>query len=841
MIQLPKLPVIEVLDQLDRVLTDQHEAILTAPPGAGKTTLVPLACLASSWLLGQKIILLQPRRIAVRAAAQRMAELCNGAVGERIGYRVRMETRVSAQTQIEIMTEGVYLRLLNSDPALEGVGLVIFDECHERHLDTDLALALTLNARKLFSDLRPQPLKLLLMSATLEATALQRLLQSDSGHDVPLIESFGRSFPVQQVYLGNAAHHWDQTDALFKAVSRALNETTGHILVFLPGVAEINRLQQRFHDERMDSQIEVSVLHGNLALAQQHAVLQPPAQGIRRITLATSIAQTSLTIEGVSVVVDSGYIRVPRFDPRTGLSRLESQRISKATAAQRAGRAGRLGPGFCYRLWSEAEQFNLTEHDTPEIVNADLCQLTMQLIAWGTPDASDLAWLDPPKASSMASAYDLLVQLGAVTQHQLTLLGEQMLALPVHPRLAAMVMFADDKRSVELAGLLSALISAKDPLADGNSSDIADRVDYVKNNHSRVAKQLRREAQQIISARPKWRSPPKNLDHLQDSQCLAVLLAIAYPDRIAKRTQGCDFKLANGRGVSLQPHDPLARCDWLVVTSLGGRQGLSRDNVFLAAAFDPNILTHELPGKVVSKEVTYWDSKQDRLLSERQTWLGELCFRSEPSEVSRVFREQALLDYVRITGLSLFNWDAGARQLCARVRLAAELEPGSGWPDFTDSGLLAALEKWLLPAAGQIRRGEDFKQVQLPAQLLALLDWSQQQRLAEQFPKCMLVPSGLEVEIDYLSYPPILAVKLQAMFGLKSTPTIAGGRVPLVVHLLSPAGRPLQVTQDLAGFWAGSYQQVRREMKGRYPKHPWPEYPYSMPATHRAKPRPQKG
>ncbi|BFM07686.1 ATP-dependent helicase HrpB [Halioxenophilus aromaticivorans] len=837
---LPELPVTEILSRLSQSLNTQDQAIVLAPPGAGKTSLIPLALLAEPWLAEQKIILLQPRRIAVRSVAARLAELLQEPVGERVGYRVRLETKVSARTQIEVMTEGLFLRMLHADPSLDGVGIVIFDECHERHLDTDLSLALVLNSRELLSDLREQPLKLLMMSATLDGSGLQSMLSLACGQAVEVIESQGRRYPVEAIYSQNAtAPTMAPVEQLCAPIQRALTETEGSVLVFLPGVGEIQRLQAGLGDtlSQAGQAMEVLPLHGNLPLAQQRAVILPPTPGRRKIILATSIAQTSLTIEGITAVVDSGWIRVPKYDPRTGLTRLVTERISQATATQRAGRAGRLGPGRAYRAWPESMQSQLALRDAPEILSADLSAVMLQVIDWGADDVDSLHWLDKPPAGAVAAAVGLLSDLGAVSQGQITSVGQALMQIPASPRLACMLAAACDQHSVELAANLAALIGNKDPLYNAHSADIELRLALL--NKKSGHQQIQRESRQLFSAT--WsqtqsrRQPLPN--GVTEDNLIGYLLAHAYPDRIAKRGKGCHYTLANGRGVSLEEHDPLAKNEWIVVASLGGISGRSRDRVFLASGFDAELLNGPLKDHCVEECSVEWN-ENGRFQALRQIKLGHLILSSHAiDEVTPAEKEAALLAMIREQGLGLFTVSEDVAQWRARVACMARLYPEEQWPDVSDNGILTNLEQWFMPTASSVANLADIAKLNLADLLANLLVWPQPQQLKDRLPRKLTVPSGLVVNIDYKASPPVLAVKLQAMFGLTQTPSLADGRLPLAIHLLSPAGRPLQITQDLAGFWAGSYHEVRKELKGRYPKHPWPEDPATAPATHRAKPR----
>lgn len=845
MTDFPQLPISQVLPELQQALFQHHQLLLLAPPGAGKTTLVPLALLDQSWLGLQKILLLQPRRVAARSVAQRMAELLAEPVGQTVGYRLRMDTKVSASTRIEVMTEGVFLRLLQADPSLEGVGLVIFDEFHERNLDSDLAMALSLNSRELFGDLREQPLKLMVMSATLDGVALAEFLQSACNAEVPQIVSEGRSYPVAIHYCGEYKPAEDSVARVKSVLLRAINETEGNILVFLPGVGEIRRLNQLLGDEPLPESVQIGELHGSQSLEDQRRALQPPPPGSRRVTLTTSIAQTSLTIEGVTVVVDSGLIRSPRFDPRTGLSRLQVHTVSKATATQRTGRAGRLAPGVCYRLWSEAQHQQRVDQDTPEILSADLCELILQATAWGEPNLQHLHWLDTPPTHLQNAACDLLRSLNALNTQQLTEHGQKLLAVPLHPRLGHMMVVGAELGCLALSAELAILLQAKDPLQNrSDSTDIAERISFLQTSQTNEAKRLRTEVKALLRQTQSMLSVESVQNPLEEHLAIGLLLASAYPDRIAKKTRGSDFKLANGRGVSLPTHDALAQSPWLVVANIGGRQGASRDRAFMAARLDESLFATHLKFLVEQQDRIDWDNQQGRFVGEQLDKIGQLIWRSrELQTISSEQRRQVIYQRVRDQGLAIFNCPDAVKTLQARVQLAQQSHLSSSqcqadqWPDFSEVGLLNTLEDWFMPSVDAIKTAADFKQVDVLSLLKNQLDWPQQQLLNDQLPEKIQVPSGSNIRIDYLASPPVLAVRLQEMFGLQVSPSLANGRVKLLIHLLSPAGRPLQITDDLAGFWAGSYQAVRKEMKGRYPKHHWPEDPYSVAPTRRAKSR----
>ncbi|AYC34389.1 ATP-dependent helicase HrpB [Pseudomonas cavernae] len=839
------LPIDSVLPELRAALATRHEVVLEAPPGAGKTTRVPLALLDEPWLAGQRILMLEPRRLAARAAAERLASELGEQVGETVGYRIRLDSKVGPRTRIEVVTEGILARRLQDDPALDGVGLVIFDEFHERSLDADLALALCLNGRELLRD--EPPLKLLLMSATLEGERLSALLG-----DAPVVRSAGRMFPVATQWGAPLQPGAALEPRVVQTVLQALGEQPGSLLVFLPGQAEIRRVHERLA-EALGEQVEILLcpLHGELDLAAQRAAIEPAPAGRRKVVLATNIAETSLTIDGVRVVVDAGLARVPRFDPGSGMTRLVTQRISRASATQRAGRAGRLQPGVCYRLWSQAQHEQLVAYDSAEILQADLAGLALQLARWGVAPA-ELAWLDVPPAAAYAQAQDLLVRLGALDQRGvLTAHGQAMSGLPAHPRLAHLLLRGQALGLGGLACDVAALLGERDIQPGGPRGGGADL-------HSRLAllgageraprgaqgavQRVRQLARQFRNLLPK--TAAKALADPEHPRWLGALLAFAYPDRIAqqRRPGGGDYRLANGRAAQFAEPDALMKHAWLVIADLGSRQGQREERIYLAADLDPELFDSVLAEQLSSREELDWDEREGVLRAERQRRVGELVLsRVSLAELDEAARARALLGLVRRKGLELLPWTPQLRQWQARVALLRRLDLAaqgrSDWPDVSDAALLASLEDWLLPYLGKVSRLSHFANLDLPGMLQVLLPWPLPQRLDELAPQQLAVPSGSRIAIDYSEAPPVLAVRLQELFGLAATPRIAGGRQSVKLHLLSPARRPVQVTQDLASFWANTYAEVKKDLKGRYPKHYWPDDPLIAEPTARAKPR----
>lgn len=831
------LPINAVLPALKSALRSHHEAVLEAPPGAGKTTLVPLALLDEPWLAGQTILMLEPRRLAARAAAERLAELLSEPVGETVGYRIRLDSRVSARTRIEVVTEGILVRRLQADPALEGVGLVIFDEFHERSLDADLALALTLNARAL---LRDTPLRVLLMSATLDGERLAALLGQ-----APVIRSEGRLYPVE-IRWGQALRSGERLEPLVvQTVLRALEEESGSLLVFLPGQAEIRRVSEALQPALQGQpHVQVFPLHGELELSAQRQAIAPPAAGVRKVVLATNLAETSLTIEGVRVVIDAGLARVPRFDPGCGMTRLETRRIAQASAIQRAGRAGRLEPGVCYRLWSAEQHSQLAAYSEAEILQADLSGFVLQLARWGA-EPSELTWLDHPPQAAYAQASELLAQLGAMEGQRLTIHGQCMAELPVHPRLAHMLLRGQTLGLGALAADLAALLVERDLLPRSEGTDLAQRLALLASEHrsgsiARV-RQLARQFRSLLSG-----AVVEPVADPHNESWLGLLLAFVYPDRIAqqRKSGGLDYRLANGRAAHFAEMDSLSKHPWLVVAELGSQQGQREERIYRAAALDPTHFNHLLAEQVQHTECLDWDDQTGSFRAEAQWRVGRLIWRVEPLDhLSHEARGDALVALIRRKGLELLPWTPELRQWQARIALlrALDLEhqPDSLWPDLSDGALLDALEDWLSPYLGRITRLAHFAQLDLAQILGALLPWPLPQHLEEWAPVSLNVPSGSQIRLDYSERPPVLAVRLQELFGWADTPRLANGRQIIKLHLLSPARRPVQVTQDLASFWRTTYAEVKKDLKGRYPKHYWPDDPLIAEATARAKPRKQ--
>ena len=802
-------------------------AVLMAPPGSGKTTRVPLALLAERWLGGRRIVLLEPRRLAARAAAGWMARLLGEPVGATVGYRIRRDTQVGPATRIEVVTEGVLTRMLATDPGLDGVGLVVFDEFHERSLHGDLGLALTLHSRTVLRD----DLRVLVMSATLDGAPVAQLLGG-----APIVTAEGRVFPVETLYA--TPRQGVRVDAAVAAAVRgALASETGDILVFLPGAAEIRRTAERLAEPALPAGVRVHQLYGDLPPEAQEAAIAPSSAGGRKVVLATSIAETSLTIEGVRIVIDSGLARVPRFSPRTGMTRLETVRVSRASADQRRGRAGRTAPGVCRRLWAEAAVAELRPFDTPEILEADLAPLALELADAGVSDPAELEWLDPPPAAALAQARELLAELGALDRAgRITLHGRAMAKLALHPRLAHMLLRA---RALNLAGLasdLTALLGERDILRGvDEQADITLRLEALRRGHPRAnpsgLRRARAEAA-LLRKRLGVRAEPGE----PAPQAAGLLLVLAYPDRVGQRRPGAPgrFLLRSGLGAYVSPADPLGLEDYVVAAELDGRPRESR--IFLAAPLARADLERELGDQVVAEDIVTWDDAADAVVARRRERLGAIVLADAPlRDPDPGAVAAALLDRVARDGVGALPWRDSALRLRSRLRFLHRLDPR--WPDVSDEALAGSLAEWLGPSLPGIRRRDELARIDLAGLLLGRLSPAQRKALDTLAPTHFEVPSGSRVPIDYGDpAAPVLSVRLQEVFGLTETPHV-GGSVPLTLHLLSPAHRPVQVTRDLASFWRTTYFDVRKDLKGRYPKHHWPDDPLVAEPTRRTRPR----
>lgn len=828
-------PVDQIIPDLLAALTDNSQVILSAPPGAGKTTRVPLVLLRALEAkgMGGKILMLEPRRLAARNAAQFMAQQIGEDVGLRVGFRTRLQTRVGPTTRIEVVTEGILTRMIQRDPALEGICTVIFDEFHERHLASDLGLALVLEAQEALRD----DLRILIMSATLDVAGLGRLLPR-----APVIVSSGQSYSVDIRYARQTPTTPD-IPLVAALVREALSDTAGDVLVFLPGAGEIRRLK---HQLEALPDCRVLPLYGDLPQAEQERVFERGAGGIRKVVLATAIAESSLTFDGVRVVVDAGWMRVPSFDPRSGMTRLETIRISKASATQRAGRAGRQAPGWCYRAWTETTQSRLSEYSPPEIQNADLVPLALEMVLWGASNPAAMSWIDTPSPVRLSHAFDVLQQLGAVdAQHRITAHGRELAELGVHPRLAHLILCARADGVAYWGAALAVLLSERDvvdPRSEMRGVDLTDRVrwlcgqDTLAGTDSRTREWLRQMVRRWSFAQPDLASDP--------GPWLGRLVARAFPDRIAQcRAEGSGrFVMRNGRGAILPPGDALTGARWLAIATLDGEAREAR--IFLAAPLTQEMIETDYAVQMTCQRQVEWDDVQGAVKVAQKRCLGALVLRETPLVGAALGQvqaeiEQALLGGIRRRGLGVLPWSSEAQQLRQRVQFLRTLAGGeSAWPDWSDAALLATLDHWLAGWLDGMSRLTHLQSLNLVVVLSSQLSYEAQNRLRDLAPEKYQVPSGSLVRIDYSSLgSPVLAVKLQELFGLTQTPCIAAGQVPLLLHLLSPARRPVQITRDLAGFWVGSYADVKKELKGRYPKHSWPDNPLTAQPTHRTKPR----
>lgn len=831
------LPIDEILPELRQVLLNRTSAVVTAPPGAGKTTRVPPALLREPWLGNRTLLMLEPRRLAARAAAHRMASALGEQVGQTVGYRIRLDTKTSAVTRIEVVTEGILTRLLQHDPGLAEYGAVLFDEFHERSLHADLGLALCLEAQRLF---RPE-LRLLVMSATLDTASIATLLDQ-----APIISSTGRLFPVETRYL-DTPRTGRLEDRVTETIRHALSKESGSLLVFLPGMAEIRRVERRLSETGLPSSVIVAPLHGELPQDSQDQAIRPAPPGTRKVVLTTSIAETSLTIEGVRVVIDAGVMRVARFDPRRGLTRLETIRVTQDAADQRRGRAGRTGPGLCYRLWTAAEHPTLLPRRAPEILEADLTPLCLDLAQWGVDDPQSLRWLDPPPARALAQAQALLRELGAVDSlDHITTHGREMADLALHPRLAHMILRAIPLDLGPLACQVAALLTERDILrgsAGRPSPDFRLRLDALHRTggpegEGRIDQTAIRRVTQLAS---EWmrqlRLPPVRVPR---ADSLGLLIALAYPDRVAQRMPGPDrrYRLANGRGACFREPQVLAQEDFLVVAELDDADQWAP--ITLAIPVSVRELDQHLAAQIQEMDEVRWDETSQTVSTRRERRRGAvvLSARGLPSPDSEQVTA-ALLSGLRQVGIATLPWTTDLAQWRARVGLLRRVDGvESGWPDVSDAGLERSLETWLGPLADGLTSLAQVKRLDLGQALDQVLTWQQRQELDRLAPTHLTVPTGSRIRLDYTAGEhPVLAVRLQEMFGCRDTPRVADRRVPVVIHLLSPAGRPVQVTQDLGRFWTTSYIEVRKELRGRYPKHPWPEDPLTAPPTRRAKPR----
>ncbi|QLH69741.1 ATP-dependent helicase HrpB [Rhodopseudomonas palustris] len=815
------LPIDNALDDLTGALEASNTAVLVAPPGAGKTTRVPLALLDAPWLRNQKIIVLEPRRIAARASAERMAKTLGEKAGETVGYRVRFGSKVSRATRIEVVTEGIFTRQILDDPELTGVGAVLFDEFHERSLDADLGLALARDAQQ---GLR-EDLRILVMSATIDGARVARLLG-----DAPVVESLGRAFPVETRYLGR------RSDAplerqMAESIAQALRAETGSVLAFLPGAAEIRRTETMLRERVQDPGVEIVPLFGALDAAVQDRAIQPAPKGRRKVVLATSIAETSLTIEGVRIVVDCGLSRVPRYEPDLGLTRLETVRASRAAVDQRRGRAGRIEPGVCYRLWDEPQTASLPAYTQPEILSADLSSLLLDLAQWGVADPSSLAFLDPPPQPALKEARELLGELGALDPDgRITDEGRSLRAMALPPRLARMIVDAARHDCAKDAAEVAAILTERG--LGGDSADLDHRRDQFRRDRSQRASSARQMAQRWAAQAASSSPSPQDAGELSSG----VLLAFAFPDRVAKNRGNGSFTLANGRGAAVEQTSALARAPYLAVGELTGSAAQGR--ILLAAPITLSEIELHFGDQITDADEVSFDRSAMALRARRRRALHAITLSEAPlaltpsEQTARVLAEGLV-----VAGLDRLPWSKQLQQWRGRVMFLRKAE-GDPWPDLSDAALADSRENWLVPTLFDKTGLKDFSASDLSDALMNLLPWELRARLDREAPTHFEAPTGSKLPIDYeAEQGPTIAVRLQELFGLTTHPSVAGGAVPLVLELLSPAHRPVQVTRDLPGFWRGSYAGVRADLRGRYPRHPWPEDPASAPPTRRAKPK----
>ena len=827
----PPLPIDAALPALVAALAQGTVAVLVAPPGAGKTTRVPLVLAGEPWAAGKKIVVLEPRRLAARAAAERMAKTLGEAVGDTVGYRVRFGSKVSRRTRIEVVTEGVFTRLILDDPALDGVAAVLFDEFHERSLDADLGLALTRDAQH---GLR-EDLRMLVMSATIDGARIAKALGN-----APVIASEGRAFPVETRYLGRDPSK--PVDAqVADAVQRALRGDIGSILAFLPGQAEIRRTETRLREEVADPAVDIHPLYGALEAEVQDHAIAPAPPGRRKVVLATSIAETSLTIDGVRVVIDSGLARVPRYEPDVGLTRLETVRVSRAAADQRRGRAGRIEPGVCYRLWEEPQTAALEPYGQPEILAADLSSLVLDLAQWGVTDPATLVFLDPPPAAAFSEARTLLADLGAIDGGgRITAEGKALNRLPLPPRLARMVFDAGRDGSGRTAAEIAAVLSERG--LGGNDIDLRHRLDALRRDRTRRSDEARRMARRWAEIARADSPVPGALEDRSDESAgssVGAVLALAYPERLAKNRGAAAgaFLLANGRGANIDPASPLAREPFLAVAEIIGSAAQGR--ITLAAAIDLADIEARFSDRIEAREEVTVDPGTLALRCRRSRRLGAITLGEQAMPVKPdATTAKRLAAAIASAGLDRLPWTKALRQWRDRVLFLRGAE-GDEWPDLSDAALAAGAAEWLAPLLADKAALAALTAAEFESALQNTLPYAMRRRLEAEAPTHFDAPSGSRVPIEYDADGPKLAIRVQELFGLDRHPTVARGRVPLVIELLSPAHRPVQVTRDLPNFWRGSYAAVRADLRGRYPRHPWPEDPLSAPATRRAKPRGQ--
>lgn len=824
-------PVLDILPEIKDKLSENRMVILQAPPGAGKSTVLPLHLLREAWLGTKKIIMLEPRRLAARSVAMRLADVLREEVGQTIGYRVRFESRIGQNTRLEVVTEGILTRIIQHDNAVEDIGLIIFDEFHERSLHADLALAMSVQIQQVLRD----DLRILIMSATLDGERLSARLNA------PIVTSQGRQYPISFQYIAQK-NKLPIAVQVTKGIRKALQERQGDVLAFLPGAGEIIRTTELLVAENLP--VILYPLYGDLNFKKQQEAILPHPEGKRKVVLATSIAETSLTIEGVSIVVDSGYARVPKFDPRSGFTRLETIPVTRDAADQRAGRAGRLGPGFCYRLWSEGLHTNLMANRNPEILEADLAPLMLELSQWGVKNVNELTWITPPPAGALLQARELLSELGAINDKGITERGREMLRLPTHPRIAHLLLEAKyasegNEEELALATDIAALLEERDPLPKGSGADLSLRIELLRKwrtgqNVPAERMLLDRIERLATSWRKLFRIPVNNIP-VADTLVGKLLLA-AYPERIGRQVEKHSerYKMVNGRMAKLPDHDPLHREPWLAIAQVDA--GTHEGKIFVAAPLDEK----DLINLAIEKDIVSWDDTREMLTATRELRLGSLVLSGKPlKEVENETRMDVLCNVIREKGLSFLNWQEDQVAWQARVLSLKQWRPREAWPNVTDQNLLNTLEAWLRPFLGNFYKRAELLKLDLNSILPSILPWDLNTKFQQLAPPRLLVPSGSMVKLNYFNdgRPPVLEVRLQEVFGMLETPSVNEGRNKVVMHLLSPGYKPVQVTQDLKSFWGNTYAEVRKELRSRYPKHSWPEDPWTARAVRGAKRR----
>ncbi|MCF8114183.1 MAG: ATP-dependent helicase HrpB [Desulfotignum sp.] len=840
----PDLPVTQVLPQLTAALDQPGTAVLQAPPGSGKTTRVPLALLDAPWLAGKKILMLEPRRLAARTCACFMAGLINEPVGRTVGYRIRMETKIGRHTRIEVVTEAILTRMIQNDPALEEVGLVIFDEFHERHIHSDLGLALCLESA---DALRPD-LRILVMSATMDTTALAALL-----NPAQVIVSRGRQWPVQTVYLppvfgrSGPGRFTPVLAGCVTAVLTALANYSGDILVFLPGAAEI-RHTARMLAQKTGPDVQVFPLSGLLSFEKQRAALVPSPPGYRKVVLATAIAETSLTIEGIQIVVDSGLMRKPVFFPGTELTRLQTMPVSRASADQRRGRAGRTGPGICFRIWSEHVHKGLVPFTRPEIVEQDLAGVALELALWGVRDPGDLKWLDLPPDRAFSRARDLLLRLGCLDdQGNITPHGKAIAGSGIHPRLAHMIRKADRQGNGFLACCLAVLLEEKEMIpGSSHDPDIRTRLELLAAMHqnpvkNKMAKETRVRARNILTASRRLARKMEIRQRALDPEKAGITLSLGFPERVAGRRGPLSYTMASGSGAYFKEPNTVAVHDYILAAHVEGHP--KNALIFLAAPVPVQELEQVWGDQMDTRDVVEWDPDKQAVQAMRRTWYGRILIRQVPvPDPDHEAVRAAMIQGIRLMGPASLPWTRKLLHFCHRVCFLREQAGLSHLPDLSDPGLLERLPFWLGPFLTRVRSARDLKQVDLTGALMSLFSWDDRQMVDDQAPSHITVPSGSRIPVSYtdgnqILASPVLAVRLQELFGMTRTPTVANNKIAVTLHLLSPAGRPVQVTQDLASFWKNTYKDVKKDLMGRYPRHFWPDDPMSATPTCRAKPK----